>query len=78
MSKYENLDAVILRRIGSKPTPFEELYKYGGCIRGYCMSLAQAEGKDNDDAFRILDRRLQALRKAGKIYSSSKGWLLVE
>ncbi|WP_262140696.1 hypothetical protein [Serratia ficaria] len=73
MSKYENLDAAILRRIDAEPTKFVELYS--GCVRGYCTSIAGAEGKDSDDAFRVLDRRLQALRKKGKIRSTSRGWV---
>ncbi len=73
MNKYENLDAAILRRIGAEPTPFGELYN--GCVRGYCTSIAGAEGKDSDDAFRVLDRRLQALRKKGRIRSTSHGWV---
>ncbi|WP_129544408.1 hypothetical protein [Serratia sp. 1D1416] len=73
MSKYENLDAAILRKIGSTPTTFSELF--GGCVRGYCTSIAGTEGKDSDDAFRVLDRRLQALRKKGIIRSTSRGWV---
>lgn len=73
MSKYENLDAAILRRIGSEPTPFGELYS--GCVRGYCTSIAGAEGKDSDEAFRVLDRRLQALRKKGLIRNTGRGWV---
>jgi len=73
VSKYENLDAAILRRIGSEPTPFGELYS--GCVRGYCTSIAGAEGKDSDEAFRVLDRRLQALRKKGLIRNTGRGWV---
>ncbi|CAH3929604.1 hypothetical protein AI2795V1_4705 (plasmid) [Serratia marcescens] len=76
MSKYENLDAAVLRKIDSAPTPFCELY--GGCVQGYCEAIAGAEGKEKDEAFRVLDRRLQALRKAGKISSTSRGWVLAE
>ncbi len=73
MSKYENLDAEILRRISAEPTPFGELYS--GCVRGYCTSIAGAEGKESDEAFRVLDRRLQALRKKGLIRSTGRGWV---
>nr|WP_254599116.1 hypothetical protein [Serratia marcescens] len=62
-----------MRRISAEPTPFGELYS--GCVRGYCTSIAGAEGKDSDEAFRVLDRRLQALRKKGQIRSTSRGWI---
>lgn len=75
MSKYENLDAAILRRIGTEPTSFEELYRFGSCVRGYCTSIAESEGKESDEAFRVLDRRLQALRKKGLIRSTGRGWV---
>ncbi|WP_186040619.1 hypothetical protein [Burkholderia gladioli] len=77
MSKYETLDALILAEIGSVPKPFGLLYRAG--IVHECDRLAMNEpakrGRDIEP-FRILDRRLQALRKGGKIRSSTKGWTL--
>ncbi|PXK88206.1 hypothetical protein DMS21_10015 [Klebsiella variicola] len=34
-----------------------------------------AKDENKPEPFRILDRRLQALRKSGKIRSTSKGWV---
>lgn len=79
MSKYATLDAMILAEIGSAPKQFAMLYRAD--IVHECDRLAMDEpakrGRDIEP-FRILDRRLQALRKAGKIQSSTKGWIRVE
>ncbi|WP_186211264.1 hypothetical protein [Burkholderia gladioli] len=77
MSKYTKLDALILSNITQEPTTFMRLY--GSDIANECERIAMGEpivrGRD-PEPFRILDRRLQALRKAGKIWSSTKGWTL--
>lgn len=75
-SKYEILDAEILRKIDATPVSFGALYS--GVAHEQCGKIAASENKDPDEAFRILDRRLQALRKAGKISSTSRGWVLAE
>lgn len=69
MSKYENLDRAIMNKMGGHPQTFGAIN-----VREECERIANAEpGKV--DAFRVLDRRLQALRKAGKIKSTTKGWV---
>lgn len=61
-TKYEKLDALILARIKGGANCFAAIYVHD--IRRECMRIASEEKRD---AFRILDARLQALRKRGKI-----------
>lgn len=73
MDKYSELDALILNSIGSAPKTFSDIY-YGvdkdqKDVRRTCIDLA---GKDGCPT-RVLDRRLQALRKKGLIVFM-KGW----
>lgn len=91
MSKYEKLDQLILERIGATPapgllTPVAPvpflLISANPAISTESERLAQIEktearqGKSSAPGWRIIDRRLQALRKAEKIRSTSKGWML--
>lgn len=73
MSKYEKLDAMILQSIGTLPKSFSDIYfgEEQGTenLRPVCESLAD----DKNEAARVLDRRLQALRKKGLIVFM-KGW----
>ncbi|HBV6414240.1 TPA: hypothetical protein MD306_002645 [Klebsiella variicola] len=71
MTKYELLDSKIMSKIDVHPTPFSSLYVRD--VAEECVCIAKDENKP--EPFRILDRRLQALRKAGKIRSTSKGWV---
>ncbi|WP_186058924.1 hypothetical protein [Burkholderia gladioli] len=75
MSKYEKLDAALVAKIGHAPTKFAALFS--GEVSAECDRLAREEGENRcaADAWRIADRRLQALRKAGKIESTTKGWV---
>jgi len=73
-NKYEKLDDLILHAITHVPKRFAEIYI--GTLVSECFRLAELEpGKE---PFRIMDRRLQALRKAGKIKSTAKGWINTE
>ncbi|POW54648.1 hypothetical protein C3408_22640 [Candidatus Pantoea alvi] len=73
-NKYEQLDALIQGAITHKPKRFGAIFV--GQVAAECGRLAaMGIGKE---PFRVLDRRLQALRKAGKIQSTTKGWVLVE
>ena len=71
MIKYAELYALILEKInGETPTPFYLLDS--GKVADECEKLSTRLG----ERFRVLDRRLQALRKAGKIKSvPGKGWI---
>ncbi|EOG9328785.1 TPA: hypothetical protein MIC13_22515 [Klebsiella pneumoniae] len=71
MTKYNELDSKILTKISGYPTPFSSLYVKD--VAEECIRLATEENKP--EPFRILDRRLQALRKAGVIRSTTKGWV---
>ncbi|WP_155704424.1 hypothetical protein [Burkholderia cepacia] len=75
MSKYEKLDALIISVLANGPWQFTELQS--GALWAECRRL---ESVTSSDDFRILDRRLQALRRAGKIrFSGAKrgrGWQL--
>jgi len=71
MSAYNTLDAAILNKIGGHPVKFVSIYVRD--VVDECKYLAEATGAK--EAFRLCDRRLQALRKAGKIKSTTKGWI---
>jgi hypothetical protein len=77
VSKYEKLDALILNAIGGHPKPFSAIET--GAVREESVRLAKEETSARTRgapvAWRIVDRRLQALRKAGKIRATTKGWV---
>lgn len=79
MSKYEKLDAMIMDALDfNVPTPFMAIHfcdGVHGVIHEECEKLATRQ----HEGFRVLDRRLQALRKKGFIVShgSSKGWVKI-
>lgn len=72
MSKYAKLDSYILNKIGGQPAPFSKIFIRD--VHTECCEIAKSEGKG--DPYRILDRRLQALRKVGVIRNiTGKGWV---
>lgn len=74
MEKYSKLDKFIIDEIGNSPVPFSLLFIRDSDIANECEQIARKEGKE---PFRVLDRRLQALRKAGNIRSTTKGWVRI-
>lgn len=80
MSKYEKLDALIVAQIDDMPKSFTYLR---GCraLMAECERHAKEAGTKRSrygvDDWRVLERRLQALRKDGKIRSTPKGWIRV-
>ena len=70
MSKYTELDAKIIQSIARKKNTFIQI---SGAVRELSYALAEWTGQES---FRIVDRRLQALRKAGKIVFSNKQWAI--
>lgn len=78
MTKYEKLDAMIVAQIDDAPRSFTHLR---GCraLMAECERHAKEAGTKRSpygvDNWRVLDRRLQALRKAGKIKATGKGWV---
>ncbi|WP_175701141.1 hypothetical protein [Burkholderia ambifaria] len=69
MSKYQKLDALIIAEIGEKPRRFDSIFAVAG-VYAECREFLSERSPN-----RVLDGRLQALRKAGKIRSTSKGWV---
>ncbi|HHC0746911.1 TPA: hypothetical protein ACN7TL_003974 [Klebsiella pneumoniae] len=76
MEKYLELDKKIMVKIGDNPVPFSLLFVRDSDIANECEKIANEEGKTKEP-YRILDRRLQTLRKAGVIRSTPKGWVKV-
>lgn len=76
--KYEKLDALILEAIGETPKKFAAINL--GDIACESARIAEEEGTTRSHwgvlPWRIVDRRLQALRKAEKIRSTTAGWVL--
>lgn len=76
---YTELDAAILARIGDagRPVGFNAIL---GCNSVDRLSLGPASTDDakraGKPAWRFVDARLQALRKAGKIKSTPAGWVI--
>ena len=70
---YELLDSLILERaVEGWRSTYALMW---GVVRYECERIADASGRES---FRVLDARLQALRKAGKIaYTSKAGWSVV-
>lgn len=79
MSKYAELDELILEKITvDTPTPFYKIHLSGG-VGSEIFLTCERMSTTGTDGFRVLDRRLQALRKAGKIKSiPGKGWVKIE
>jgi hypothetical protein len=78
MSQYEEIDRQIIAAIAGRRNPI-----YYGAV---CMEAERIAHETGHESFRIIDRRLQALRKAGKIKHYRKrdrddgigGWHLVD
>ncbi len=72
MSTYETLDQEIVTaiRAGSRPL-------YASAVFADAQRIADAYGRE---AMRVIDGRLQALRKAGRIAANRKadsGWMFI-
>jgi hypothetical protein len=67
MSKYEKLDAAIIAKIKLGKSPFDGRRPGDGdesCVISQAYLIAQQEDRST---FRVIDGRLTALRKKGKI-----------
>lgn len=70
MTKYSVLDAAILASLTETPNQIFAVL-FTGAVAQECRVLARP-----DDAFRMLDRRLQFLRKRGfAVYRPATGWV---
>lgn len=79
MSKYQQLDAAIVEAISRGARSFGQIY-YSRGISSECERIATMEVRPISraaDPERILDRRLQALRKAGEISFAKGAWSVV-
>lgn len=68
---YEEFDAQLLSLIGSGVSRFHRL-----TVRMEPLALAFCTDPTKSEPFRVVDRRLQALRKAGKITCLRLNWKL--
>ncbi|WP_080402959.1 hypothetical protein [Burkholderia ubonensis] len=79
MSKYQKLDALITAAIDQTPKKFASINT--GDVRQESDRLGREESRQATFGevvgWRIVGLRLQALRKAGKIRSTSTGWVRV-
>lgn len=80
MSQYDKLDQLIIERLRTNgfALPFSHID-----TRSVHEEAARLEKETGSDSFRIVDRRLQALRKAGKIRHArasegGPGWVIVK
>lgn len=76
MSKYDQLDRAIMNKMGGHAQAFSAIFVRD--VRQECERIAADEGREKGrsiEPFRVCDRRLQALRKARKIFHNGKGWL---
>ncbi len=75
MNQYENLDGLIVERLKRNGAEtFAELSS--GDIHAECDVIAKTQVRGDD--FRVLDRRLQALRKSGAIvFDRAVGWRVI-
>lgn len=74
MSKYDTLDAAILKAIRRGKTKFFDI-DADLSVHALSNRIGDATGVVG---WRIVDRRLQALRKAGRIVYAKGAWSVVE
>ena len=76
MSQYDDLDRAITDRLGPDCAGMQLMFLFSHNVRTECDRIASKTGRD---VFRVLDGRLQALRKRRVIeYSSRGGWRLTK
>lgn len=73
MQDYDDFDAQLLNLIGSGLSGFNQL-----AARMETLATAFCKDPKKSPTFRVVDRRLQALRRAGKITYLRTGWTLSE
>lgn len=71
MSQYQDLDASLISAISSGHSEFHRIMR-DPSVKDCVKTLVDQMGGDD---FRYVDRRLQAVRKTGRIaYSRADGW----
>lgn len=76
---YTELDAAIFARIGDagRPMGFHAIFDCNSVDRlSRCHASTDDAKRSGKPAWRFVDARLQALRKAGKIKSTPAGWVI--
>jgi len=73
-SQYDKLDAAIIKAIRRGKATFSVIER-DGAVSNEAASLRVLTGSE---PFRIVDRRMQALRKAGRIVYAKRAWSVVE
>ena len=75
MSQYEKLDELIVERVKARGA-VKLISLSGGDVAAEATALANDTGRED---FRIIDGRLQALRKRGVLrHDSKRGWMLAD
>lgn len=77
---YSTLDSALLEKLQARPLTFADM-AFGGAVLGAALALEKQYGNPKvKPAWRFVDARLQALRKAGKIkFAGPKtGWEIVQ
>ncbi|WP_454691188.1 hypothetical protein [Achromobacter aloeverae] len=75
MSKYAQIDAAILDAIKAGRTTFAEMQTSGLMV--ILAPVCTVDRYGDSQEWRVLDRRLQALRKAGRITFYKGQWKVV-
>jgi len=73
LGKYDVLDSRVVSGITEHPKTFSEIYFGTDGVYDECLRLAETSSARVKEPARVLDRRLQALRKKGLIVFK-KGW----
>jgi hypothetical protein len=74
-SKFETLDTLVVQRVARCPCTFTELQESEIVAEAEPLALVDRLGV-MAPAWRVLDRRLQALRKKGRIESVKRKWCI--
>lgn len=71
MRAYDHLDSLIVKAIHAGSSSLSEIMR--GNVGNECQRIADATWRES---FRVLDARLQALRKSGQItFDRPFGWM---
>ena len=74
MKRFAEVDALILDALSGRSRYFSDL-RYDKRIKAAAASVAKPWPNGYKATERVIDRRLQALKKAGKIvFNSKSGW----
>lgn len=74
-SKFETLDTLLVQRIARCPCTFTELQEPAIMAAAEPIALPDRYGV-MAPTWRVLDRRLQALRKSGRIEFVKENWVV--